>query len=59
MKNGNLLVSCGDAHSLIEVERHTGKQIRKTGQNDIDGIKLNFVAQVVEFVVKFKLLPEL
>jgi len=56
MKNGNLLVSCGDAHSLIEVERHTGKQIRKTGQNDIDGIKLNFVAQVVELENSNKLI---
>jgi len=56
MKNGNLLVSCGDAHSMIEVERHTGKQIRKTGQNDISEIKLNFVAQIVELENNNKLI---
>lgn len=48
LKNGNLLVSCGDAHSALEVERHTGKLIRKIGQKDIEGINLNFVAQIVE-----------
>jgi hypothetical protein len=56
MKNGNLLVSCGDAHSLIEVERHTGQQIRKTGREDIDGIKLNFVAQIAELANNNKLI---
>lgn len=49
-------VSCGDAHSLIKLERHTGKQIRKTGQNDINGVKLNFVAQVVELENNNKLI---
>ncbi len=48
LKNGNLLVSCGDAHSALEVERNTGKLIRKLGQKDIEGISLNFVAQIVE-----------
>ncbi len=48
LKNGNLLVACGDAHSIMEVERNTGKLIRRTGQQDIEGIRLNFVAQVVE-----------
>ena len=48
MKNGNLLVSCGDAHSFWEVERHSGKPIKKTGKNDVEGISLNFVAQIIE-----------
>jgi hypothetical protein len=48
LKNGNLLISCGDAHSALEVERHTGKLIRKIEQKDIEGINLNFVAQIVE-----------
>jgi hypothetical protein len=56
MKNGNLLVSCGDAHSLIEVERHSGTQIRKTSQNDIDGVKLTFVAQIAELENNNKLI---
>ncbi len=48
LKNGNLLIACGDAHSALEVERKTGQLIRKIGQKDIEGIRLNFVAQIVE-----------
>lgn len=48
LKNGNLLVSCGDAHSILEVERNTGKLIRRIGQKDINGFNLNFAAQIVE-----------
>lgn len=48
MNNGNLLISCGDGHSAIVVERHTGQLISRIDQNDIDGLKLNFVAQIFE-----------
>ncbi len=48
LKNGNLLVACGDAHLALEVERRTGKLVRKIGQKDIEGVSLNFVAQIVE-----------
>ena len=47
LKNGNLLVSCGDAHMAQELERYTGKSVRQIGRN-IDGMRLNFVAQIVE-----------
>lgn len=48
LKNGRLLVSCGDAHCALEVERHTGKVFRKIDSTDIEGVKFNFVAQIVE-----------
>ena len=48
LKNGRLLVSCGDAHCAIEVERHTGKVVRKIDRTDIAGVRLNFIAQIVE-----------
>lgn len=48
LKNGNLLVSCGDAHMAQEVERYTGESVRQTGARDIEGMRLNFVAQIVE-----------
>lgn len=46
LKNGNLLISCGDAHSFLEVDRNTGELVRKVKQNDIDGVALQFVAEI-------------
>jgi hypothetical protein len=48
LRNGNLLVSCGDAHCAIEVERHSGKFVRKIDRTDVEGVSLNFVAQIME-----------
>jgi hypothetical protein len=48
LRNGNLLVSCGDAHCAIEVERHSGKFVRKIDRTAVEGVSLNFVAQIVE-----------
>ena len=46
LKNGNLLISCGDAHSFLEVDRKTGDLLRKVKQNDIDGVALQVVAEI-------------
>ena len=44
LDNGNLLVSCGDSHSLVEIDRATGEATTKLAQNDVDGAKFQFVA---------------
>lgn len=43
-ENGDLIVSCGDAHALVEVNRATGEAKKLVGQNDIAGATLQFVA---------------
>lgn len=48
LKNGNLLISCGDAHSFLEVDRKTGELVKKIKQNDIEGVALQFVAEIAE-----------
>lgn len=47
LKNGNYLVSCGDAHSLMEINLKKGSAARKIDQKGIEGITLFFVAQVL------------
>lgn len=42
--NGNLLVSCGDSHSLVEVDRTTGEATTLVGQKDVEGANFQFVA---------------
>ncbi len=45
LKNGNLLVSCGDAHAYEELD-HDGQLVKRTGKEDINGVSLQFVAQI-------------
>lgn len=47
LKDGNLLISCGDAHSYIIVDRTSGETVKKVKQNDLDGVALQFVAEIV------------
>lgn len=47
LKDGNLLVSCGDAHTYIILDRTSGEVIKKVKQNDLDGVALQFVAEIV------------
>lgn len=47
LENGNYLVSCGDAHSYIELNYETGETVRKVGAKDIEGASLFFVAQLL------------
>lgn len=47
LNNGNYMVACGDGHSLMEVDFDNGKIVRKIGVNDIEGVSLFFVAQLL------------
>lgn len=46
--NGNLIVACGDAHAYVELERESGKILRKTDNAAIaaSACEFNFVAQI-------------
>lgn len=48
LRDGNLLLPCGDGHYYLIVERGTGKELKRVESEDIDGASLWFVAQVVE-----------
>ncbi len=48
LKNGNLLLPCGDGHCLLIVDRKTGKEIRRITSADIQGASLLFAAQVLD-----------
>lgn len=47
LADGNYIVSCGDAHSYVELNMETGEIVKKVSANDIEGISLRFVAQIV------------
>lgn len=40
-------VACGDGHSLLKMNWKTGKALQRFGQNDIEGTKLFFVAELL------------
>lgn len=42
--NGNHWVACGDGHSLIEINFDNGKIAHRYAENDIEGIRLFFIA---------------
>lgn len=44
LDGGNYWVACGDGHSLMEVNLDNGEVARRFGENDIDGVRLFFVA---------------
>lgn len=48
LDNGNLIVACGDAHAYVEIERESGKILRKTDNATIaaSACEFNFVAQI-------------
>ena len=46
LESGNHLVSCGDSHSLVEVNLESGEIANRIGEHDIEGVSLFFVAQV-------------
>lgn len=49
LPSGNWLIPCGDASSYVEVDPNTGGEIRSLKRNDIDGVKLGFVAELVRY----------
>lgn len=46
-QNGNYYVACGDAHSFVELNPETGEIISKIAADDINGISLMFVANLL------------
>lgn len=46
LKNGNLIIPCGDSHFFIELNRKTGKVIRRINSDDLNDATLLFVAQI-------------
>lgn len=46
LKNGNLMISCGDAHSYLIVDRNTAEIVKKVTQNDTEGVAWQFVAEI-------------
>ncbi len=45
LNNSNWLVACGDSHRLIEINSKTTDIVWEIKQNDIEGVKLHFVAE--------------
>lgn len=46
LKNGNLLVSGGDGHCFVLADRESGEIVKKTAQDDIPGVALQYVAEI-------------
>lgn len=48
LENGNLIVSCGDAHAYVEIERESGKMVREVNNATIAASmhEFNFVAHI-------------
>ncbi|MDD4821742.1 MAG: hypothetical protein PHI48_04200 [Bacteroidales bacterium] len=46
LKDDNLLVSGGDSHQFMTINRQTGEISDRVTQNDIEGVSLMYVAQI-------------
>lgn len=49
LKNGNWLVSCGDAHNFVEIDPSSKQIVKKVGNDDLSNISLLFVAELVRY----------
>lgn len=49
LKNGNWLVSCGDAHKYVEIDPNCNEIIRSLSTDDLPNISLLFVAELVRY----------
>ncbi|MCD8265165.1 MAG: hypothetical protein LUD02_14290 [Tannerellaceae bacterium] len=47
LDNGHYLVACGDAHTFVKIDLNKDKIIRQVGAEDIEGMSLRFVAQLL------------
>jgi len=47
LESGNWLLSCGDAHKLIEINPNTKEKIWELEENDIADVPLRFVAEAL------------
>ncbi len=48
LKDGNLLLPCGDGHYYMVIDRRTGEELKRTNANDIPGVALLFVGQILQ-----------
>lgn len=48
LKDGNLLLPCGDGHYYMVIDRRTGEELKRTNANDIPGVSLLFVGQILQ-----------
>lgn len=48
LKDGNLLLPCGDGHYYMVIDRRTGKELKRVTANDIPGVSLLFVGQIAQ-----------
>lgn len=48
LKDGTVVLPCGDDHRYIVVDRKSGKELRRVANGDLKGIPLLFVAQILE-----------
>lgn len=48
LKNGNLVLPCGDGHFYITADPKTGKELSRVTSNDLQGVSLAFVAQIAD-----------
>lgn len=47
LPSGHYLVACGDAHRYVELDYETGQVVRNVEADDIEGVRLFFVAQLL------------
>ncbi len=48
LKDGNLLLPCGDGHYYMVIDRRTGEELKRMNANDIPGVSLLFVGQILQ-----------
>lgn len=49
LKNGNWLVSCGDAHTFVEINPQTRQIVHSVNSEELTGARLLFVAELVRY----------
>ena len=49
LDNGNWLVSCGDAHSFVEINPQQKQIVQTVGRKDIETVSLHFVAELIRY----------
>ena len=47
LKDGNILLPCGDGHFFQVIDRKTGKELRRVTSDDVQGASLLFVGQII------------
>lgn len=48
LKDGNILLPCGDGHFFLVIDRKTGKELRRVTSEELQGASLLFVAQILD-----------